>query len=136
MNHKKVRALLKMKAAKDRREDHYHPELKDNTLGRNKTRLELWESTSKTRLWHWTKRCSAWRIRASLDFWPETLLWKWSSMAGAGFLQLLWEKPICEGVWPYLDPWDSVCLRTASVEWNVPRYGPHGELFSSRVARP
>ena len=29
-----------------------------------------------------------------------------------------------------LDPWDSVCLRAASVEWNVPgKYGPHGELF-------
>ena len=48
------------------------------------------------------------------------------SDVGAGFLQLLWVKPI----WPFLDPWDSVCLRTASVEWNVPgKYGPHGELF-------
>ena len=25
---------------------------------------------------------------------------------------------------------DSVCLRTASMEWNVPgEYGPHGKLF-------
>ena len=31
---------------------------------------------------------------------------------------------------PNLDPMDSVCLRTASMEWNVPgKYGPHGELF-------
>ena len=39
---------------------------------------------------------------------------------------------IWEGVSPYLDPMDSVpvCLRTASMEWNVPgKYGPHGELF-------
>ena len=51
-------------------------------------------------------------------------------MAGAGFLQRLYEKPIWEGVWPYLDPIDSVCLRTASIVWNVPgKYGPHGELF-------
>ena len=51
-------------------------------------------------------------------------------MAGDGFLKSLWEKPIWEGVWPDLDPWDSVCSRTASVEWNVPgKYGPHGELF-------
>ena len=54
-------------------------------------------------------------------------------MAVVGFLQNLWEKPIWEGVWPYLDPMDSVCvcvLRTASMEWNVPgKYGPHGELF-------
>ena len=42
-------------------------------------------------------------------------------MAGVGFFQSLW---------PYLDPMDSVCLRTASTEWNVPgEYGPHGELF-------
>ena len=32
-----------MKAAKDRREDVYDPERKDNILGRSKTRLELWE---------------------------------------------------------------------------------------------
>ena len=39
----------------------------------------------------------------------------------------MWDKLLWEGVWPYLDPWDSVRLRTAS---NVPRqYGPHGELF-------
>ena len=35
-----------------------------------------------------------------------------------------------EGVWPCLDPWDSVRLRTASTYWNVPgKYGPHGELL-------
>ena len=51
-------------------------------------------------------------------------------MPGAGFLSSLWEKPIWDGVRPYLDPMDSVCLRTASVEWNVPgEYGPHGDLF-------
>ena len=51
-------------------------------------------------------------------------------MAAVGFLRSLWEKPILEGVWPYLDPMDSVCSRTASMEWNVlGKYGPHGELF-------
>ena len=52
-------------------------------------------------------------------------------MAGVGFFQSLWEKPIWEGVWPYLDPMDCVCVHaTASMEWNVPgKYGPHGELF-------
>ena len=30
----------------------------------------------------------------------------------------------------HLDPMDSVCLRTASMERNVPgMHGPHGELF-------
>ena len=38
----------------------------------------------------------------------------------------LWEKVL----WPFLDAWDSVRLRTTSTQWNVPRrYGPHGELF-------
>ena len=46
----------KMKAAKDRGEEFYDPERKDNILGRNKTRLELWEEPSKTRPWHWIKR--------------------------------------------------------------------------------
>ena len=42
----------------------------------------------------------------------------------------MWERQFWEGVWPYLDPWDSVRLRTASTHWNVPgKYGPHGELF-------
>ena len=51
-------------------------------------------------------------------------------MAAVGFLRSLWEKPNWEDVWPYLDPMDSVCLRTASVEWNVPgKYGPHSELL-------
>ena len=71
----------------------------------------------------------------------------------------MWEGPFWESVWPassikadcwlwpsglstlakdvghtdvgrYLDPWDSVRLRTASTHWNVPgKYWPHGELF-------
>ena len=51
-------------------------------------------------------------------------------MAGDGFLQSFWEKPIWKGIWPHLGPMDGVCLRTAPVEWNVPgKYGPHGGLF-------
>ena len=26
----------------------------------------------------------------------------------------MWEKPLRESVWPHLDPWDSVRLRTVS----------------------
>ena len=38
----------------------------------------------------------------------------------------LWE----EVLWPFLDAWDSVRLRTTSKQWNVPgRYGPYGEIF-------
>ena len=40
------------------------------------------------------------------------------------------DKPAWDGVWPCLDPWDSVRLRTAPTHWNVPgKYGPHGDLF-------
>ena len=31
-------------------------------------------------------------------------------MAGVGSFQSLWERPIWEGVWPNLDPMDSVCF--------------------------
>ena len=45
-------------------------------------------------------------------------------------LPQMWERPFWKGFWPYLGPWDSVRLRTASTCWNVPaKYGPHGELF-------
>ena len=31
----------------------------------------------------------------------------------------MWKMPLGEIVWPYLDPLDSVRLRTASTHWNV-----------------
>ena len=43
----KARGLWAMKAAKDRREEFYDPARKDNILGRNKTRQELWEEHLK-----------------------------------------------------------------------------------------
>ena len=43
-----------------------------------------------------------------------------------GLFLPLWE----EVLWLSLDAWDSVRLRTASTQWNVPgRYGPYGDLF-------
>ena len=52
---------------------------------------------------------------------------QWLALASS---KSLCEKPIWESVWPHLDPMDSVCSRTAPMEWNVPgKYGPHGELF-------
>ena len=44
--------------------------------------------------------------------------------------RLLPAKFVGEAELGFLDPMESVCLRTASMEWNVPgKYGPHGELF-------
>ena len=53
-----------------------------------------------------------------------------SPMADDGLLRSLGEKLIWEGVWPYLNAMDTVCLRTASMDWNVSeKCGPHDELF-------
>ena len=47
MKPKKRKTLWKMEVAKDRREDFSDPERKDNILGINITRLELWEEHLK-----------------------------------------------------------------------------------------
>ena len=61
---------------------------------------------------------------------PSTVLRKRSAIAAVGFRRSLWENPIWEVVRPHLDPMDSVCLRTASMESNVRgKYGPDGGLF-------
>ena len=43
----KARVLWRMKAARGCGEDFYDPERKDNILGRNKTRPELWKEYFK-----------------------------------------------------------------------------------------
>ena len=43
----KAKAPWKMMAARDRREDFYDSERRDNILGRTETRLELWEEHLK-----------------------------------------------------------------------------------------
>ena len=59
------------------------------------------------------------------------------SCVGTKILQKMWEGPCGEGIWPCLDPWDSVRLRTASTYWNVPgKYRPHDELFFFLTQKP
>ena len=43
----KAKALWKMKAAKDAGQENHDPEREDNILGRNKSRLALWEEHLK-----------------------------------------------------------------------------------------
>ena len=43
----KAKALWALKAAKDREDEFHDLSRKDNILGRNQTRLELWERTSQ-----------------------------------------------------------------------------------------
>ena len=46
------------------------------------------------------------------------------------------ERTLLRGVWPFLDPWDVVGLRTTASVWNVPgEYVPHGELFFFHIKK-
>ena len=126
----KAKALWKMKAAKDAGEEYYDPECEDNILERNKTRLALWEEHLKDPIVALDKalKCVEKIVLEGLG--PISLWRERSPMAGDGFLLSLWKKPIWKGIWAYLGPMGGVCLRAASVEWNVPvKYGPHDELF-------
>ena len=108
-----------MKAAKDAGEEYYDPERKDNIMERNKTRLELWEEPQRPD--RDTGQSSEVCGESVLESFGPRIFWREQSpMASVGFLQSLWEEPIWEGVWPHLDPMDSVFLRTASTEWKVP----------------
>ena len=49
------------------------------------------------------------------------------SDVGTKILQEMLEGTFWEGVWPCLDPWDSVRLPIGT---SLVKYGPHGELFS------
>ena len=126
----KARALWKLKAARDSGENFYDPERKDNILGRNKTRLELWEEHLKDPIVALDRASKC----VENQHQGRDLLSNWSPMAcgreGSGMVPKMWDKPLWERIWPYLNPWDSVRLRTASTHWNLPKkYGPHGELF-------
>ena len=104
-----------MKAAKDAGEEYYEPTREDNIRRRNERISALWEEHLKDPIVALDKALKCveilrWRSR------PECLAEGCLAMAGVGSLPLLWEKPIWEGVWPYWDPMDSVCLRTASME--------------------
>ena len=115
-----------MKAAEDAGEEYYDPESEDNILVRDKTRLALSKDHLRDPIVALDKVLKC--VESSCSKVLARVLRE--GAFSIGFLLSLWEEPIWEGVWPYLDPMDSVCLRTASMEWNVPRKdGPHGELF-------
>ena len=123
-----------MKAARDRREDVYDPERKDSILGRNTTRLEQWEEHLKR------PDCGtgqSFEVRGekvtrvtigSRPFVELVFNGQWPRGLRHGSRDV--EKALVGKGLAYLDPWDSVRLRTASTHWNVPgKYGPQGELF-------
>ncbi len=127
---KKAKAFWKMKAAKDSGDDFYHPERKDNVLGISGTRLELWEEHLKDPIVALDNALKC--VENQYQGWllARDFLWNWSSMTCVRECSGMVNKLLWESVWLYLDPRDSVRLRTASTHWNVPgKYGPHGELF-------
>ena len=121
----KANALWAMKAAKDREEEFYDPARKDKILGRKQTRLELWEEHLKCQE---NPYYGCPLAQSSCEKLRER---QWPAVGRAqAFWPKMWEGPFWKGVWPHLDPWDSLRLRTASTHWNVPvKYGPHGEHF-------
>ena len=122
----KVKALWTMKAARRRNEEFYDPARVWNCV----------KNISKIRWRLWRRRWSAWKLPANVGIWFHRLSLSSFvfamafSIAGAKFLRKMWEGPYWEEVWPFLDPWDVVGLRTTFSVWNVlGKYGPHGELF-------
>ena len=119
---------------------------KDNILGRNKTRLELWEEHLKDPVVALDKSFEVRGESVSRQTVGSRAFVKWlcsyataCGRGSSGTVPKMWDIPLWESVWPCLDPWDSVRLRTASTHWNVPgKYGPHGEFFflSEEADRP
>ena len=93
----KAEALQKMKAARDAGEEYYVPVREDNILGRNKTRLAIWEEHLKDPivLYGQSEVCGK-AVLKGLG--PKQFGKGFSPMAAVGFLRSLWEKPIREGV--------------------------------------
>ena len=132
----KAKFLWATKAAKDREEEYFDLAPKKNIMGRTKTRLDLLEEHLKDPIIFLEKalKCLENPVTAGQCFDASRGKVVWIAMAcscvGTKILQKMWDGPFLEGVWPCLDSWDSVRLRTASTYWNIPgKYGPHGELF-------
>ena len=94
------------------------------------------KNISKTRWRHWRKHWNVRRIPIKVGIWfhslslPAFVVAMAFSIAGTKIVQKMWEGPCSKGVWPCVDPWDVVRLRTSSSSWNVPeKSGPHSKLF-------
>ena len=112
---KRAKALWAMKAAKDR-------DAKDNTLGRNQTRQELWREHLKDRIEALDK---------ALKYFGDSVL---KLMVGSR----LFVKLAVSGLWPsglrlLAKDVGKTILGRRPTHWNVPgKCGPHGELFFFR----
>ena len=71
----KSKALWKMKAARDGVYDFYDSERKDNILGRNKTRLELWREHLKDPIVALDKALKCLEMPSADDRWLRGSSW-------------------------------------------------------------
>ena len=95
----------KMKAANDAREEYYNPRVRKASKAETKQNQHFGQSTSKMQFLRWTKPLSAWKItiEGSGPSAGKRCVLQWPPLK-------LGEKPIWEGVWPYLDAMDTVCV--------------------------
>ena len=117
-----------MKAAKDAGEEYYDPTREDNILGRNKTRLALWEEHLKDPIVALDKarKCGKFVLEVSAQVLGGRSVLQWLALASSK----VFGKPIWESVWPFLDPWNSVCV-CAQHSWSGMYQGSTGRTASS-----
>ena len=89
-----TKAFWAMKAGWDRGEEYYDPARKIS-WAEQKLAWICGKTTSKTRLWPWQQRWTAWKIPFSAGFWFVA----WLPVRGGCTLQKMWEGPCWEGVW-------------------------------------
>ena len=117
-----------MKAAKDRQEEFYDPAHKDNILGRNTTRLELWEKHLKDLIVALDKALKCVEEISIEGFGPS-----------AGERCVLQRLMMASETWvrsrsgrafgPTWMRW-KLCVCAVSMEWNRPeKYGPQRVLL-------
>ena len=124
----KARALWKMKAAKDAGEEYYDPRREDNIQGRSETRSALWEEHLKDPIVALDKalKCVEIFFRGLGPSARQKGVSQWRALASS---KVCGKSRSGRAFLPYLDPLDSVCLRTESAEWHAAgKCGPHGEL--------
>ena len=132
----KAQALWAMKAAKDRKEKFYDPAGEEDISRRNKTRLELWEEHLKDPIAALDKASKC--VESQCWRWLEVLWKQKAAMTSDGVVSDLMLPLWGEVLWPFLDAWDSVRLRTMEcpreIRAELVRFGPsirpHGELLS------
>ena len=117
----KAKTLWAMKAAKDRDGEFFHPaHRKKSPVAALAKALEgIWKPPVNVEV-RVHRTCSS-ELLSSFDGGQCCLCKESAESVG---------RALPGRMWPFLDAWDVVFLRTAASVWNVAKkYGPYGELF-------